>query len=216
MKLCPTTLAILKNFATINQGLIIHEGNILSTISKAKSVVGFAEVEENFPVDCQIYDVSKFLQVLSVFEEPEIDWQDAFCVIKSGRTKLKYGYGEGVEPEPPRKVKERAFDGTFSVTDEDLGKMLKMSKILEGMDRIRFTLEGELGDITLQSSKGPNRNEYGFEVACECDDAVDTMIQVDDLTVLPLSYTVDVSENVIRLTNEEYKLWYMIAASPED
>lgn len=216
MKLSQSTLAILKNFATINQGLIIRPGNILATISKARSVVGFAEIAEEFPVECQIYDVSKFLQVLSVFDEPEIDWKDTFCVIKSGRTKLKYGYGEGVEPEPPRKVKERSFDGSFTMTEEDLGKMIKMSKILEGMDRVSFTLDGEHGDITLQSSEGPNRNEYGFEVSCECDESVTTMIQVDDLTVLPLQYVVDVSESVIRLTNEEQKLWYLIAASSED
>ena len=45
MKLSEHTVEVLKNFATINQNLIIKEGNTLTTMSAIKNIVAKAEVE---------------------------------------------------------------------------------------------------------------------------------------------------------------------------
>jgi hypothetical protein len=212
-------MAILKNYATINQGLIITEGNILRTMSKAKSVVSMAEVDEEFPVGCQIYNLDKFLQILSVFNEPEIDWQDKYAIIHSGKTKLKYGYGEdedSVSPKPPTTMKDLPFPASFTMTEQELGKTLKMAKILEGIDTLSISLDDSGGQYSLTSSEGPNRMEYATEVDCTSDDEIDTSILIDDLKLLPLEYTVDVSETAVRFTNESYKIWYLVAASSDD
>jgi len=46
MKLSNQTVDVLKNFSTINQNLIIKEGNTLTTMSAMKNIVAKAEVEQ--------------------------------------------------------------------------------------------------------------------------------------------------------------------------
>ena len=48
MKLSENTISVLKNFATINQNLLIREGNTLTTMSAMKNIVAQAEVEETY------------------------------------------------------------------------------------------------------------------------------------------------------------------------
>ena len=49
MKLSNHTTSVLKNFATINQNLVIKEGNEMSTMSAMKNIIARATVEETFP-----------------------------------------------------------------------------------------------------------------------------------------------------------------------
>ena len=76
MKLTSNTISILKNFSTINQNLMVKTGNILSTMSAMKNIVAQAEVTETFPQEFAIYDLNEFLSALSLFEEPELNFQD--------------------------------------------------------------------------------------------------------------------------------------------
>ena len=61
MKLSEHTTSVLKNFATINQNLVIKEGSELLTMSSMKNIVARAEVEETFPKEIAIYDLNEFL-----------------------------------------------------------------------------------------------------------------------------------------------------------
>ena len=74
MKLSNKTLAILKNFATINQSIVIKPGKKLQTISNVKDSFAKAEIEEDFQGDVSIYDLNEFLGVVGLFEDPEFDF----------------------------------------------------------------------------------------------------------------------------------------------
>ena len=58
MKLSARTLQILKNFATINPSLLFKPGNVLTTISPAKTMQAKARVTEQFDTQFAIYDLS--------------------------------------------------------------------------------------------------------------------------------------------------------------
>ena len=60
MKLSEHTISVLKNFASINQNLVIKEGSELQTMSAMKNIVSKATVEENFPKEFAIYDLNEF------------------------------------------------------------------------------------------------------------------------------------------------------------
>ena len=51
MKLSDNALAILKNFAGINNSILVKQGNKLRTISVAKNILAEAEIKEDFPRD---------------------------------------------------------------------------------------------------------------------------------------------------------------------
>ena len=64
MKLSDNALAILKNFAGINNSILVKQGNKLRTISVAKNILAEAEIKEEFPRDFAIYDLNQFLNCL--------------------------------------------------------------------------------------------------------------------------------------------------------
>ncbi|SVD17748.1 uncharacterized protein METZ01_LOCUS370602, partial [marine metagenome] len=74
MNLSNETVSVLKNFATINQNLVIKSGSNISTMSAMKNIVASAEVKEVFPTEFAIYDLNEFLAALSLFEKPSLDF----------------------------------------------------------------------------------------------------------------------------------------------
>ena len=51
MKLTNETLTVLKNFASINQGIQFKKGKKIKTMSQGKSVMAEANVKDEFPED---------------------------------------------------------------------------------------------------------------------------------------------------------------------
>ena len=97
MKLSEHTTSVLKNFASINQNLVIKEGKTISTMSAMKNIVAKAEVDEDFPREIAIYDLNEFLAALSLFTNPVLDFSENFVMItEEGKTgnSLKYFYSD--------------------------------------------------------------------------------------------------------------------------
>lgn len=101
MKLEGRTLQILKNYATINPSLQFKEGDsngsVLVTVSPNKTVMAKAKVTESIPSPFAIYDLSRFLGVLSLFDKPNIKLEDKFLVVNSGTNSsrtVKYTYAD--------------------------------------------------------------------------------------------------------------------------
>ena len=74
MNLTDKTLTVLKNFAGINNSILVKEGNQLRTISVAKNILAEAEIEEDFPRQFGIYDLNQFLNGLSLHQDPDLDF----------------------------------------------------------------------------------------------------------------------------------------------
>ena len=94
MKLSNETVTVLKNFSTINQNLVINPGKNISTMSAMKNIVAKATVTEEFPQAFAIYDLNEFLAALSLFEKPDLDFNDDFVVMTENNTALKYWYSD--------------------------------------------------------------------------------------------------------------------------
>ena len=61
MKLSNETLNVLKNFATINEGMQFKQGKKLKTISQTKAVMAEASIADEFPETFCVYDLNQFL-----------------------------------------------------------------------------------------------------------------------------------------------------------
>ena len=105
MKLSEKTLNILKNFSSINQSILVKQGNKLRTISVAKNILAEAEIKEEFPRDFAIYDLNQFLNGLSLHQDPEMDFSpDSYLSIREGKRRVKYFYADtNVIISPPEK-----------------------------------------------------------------------------------------------------------------
>ena len=61
MKISKQTLSMLKNFSDINMSIEVKAGNTLRTVSVQKNILAQTDIEETFPQDFAIYDLSRFL-----------------------------------------------------------------------------------------------------------------------------------------------------------
>ncbi len=81
MKVSNEMRDVLKRFSGINQSIWVDEGNVLRTISPAKTILAKATVNEQFTIPFGIYDLNQFLGCLSLVDNAEIELQDMFLRI---------------------------------------------------------------------------------------------------------------------------------------
>jgi len=166
MKLSENTINILKNFATINPSLLIHPGDMLTTMSPVKSIYAMANVEESFPKQCAIYELSKFLGITSLFKEPELDFGDRQVKLVSGRQSVNYTYADPsmvVAPDPNKSINFPAADIEFSISQEELQRVVRATGVL-GLPDIAVTGDGLSILVTATDSKNPTADVFSIEV----------------------------------------------------
>ena len=121
MKLSEHTISVLKNFASINQNLVIKEGSELQTMSAMKNIVARSGVEETFPKEMAIYDLNEFLAALSLFSSPVLEFDEQYVTIKeesNPTNSLKYFYSDpSVVQSPSKTITMPSEDITFEVTN---------------------------------------------------------------------------------------------------
>ena len=71
MKLSNDTLSVLKNFGSINQGLLFKQGKTLKTVSSLKNILAEATINEEIPTEFGVYDLNTD-RIIDTIEKWEI------------------------------------------------------------------------------------------------------------------------------------------------
>lgn len=190
MKLEGRTLQILKNFASINPSLQFKQGSFITTISPNKTMMAKAAIKEHIPHTFAIYDLSRFLGVLSLFESPTLTLEDKFLIVNGGGRQVQYTYADPKLIVTPgdKEVKIPSVDIQFDLKSEILQSVLKAMGVL-GLPEIAVT--GEDGKMSVQAidSKNPSSDKFSIDVG----------------TTNATFRMIFLSEN-IKMLNEDYKV----------
>ena len=219
MKLSSNTTSVLKNFATINQNLIIKEGNTIATMSAMKNIVAKAEVEESFPQEVAIYDLNEFLSALSLFKSPNLEFQDTYVNIteeNNPKTSLKYFYSDpSVVTTPSKMITMPSNEVTFTLESATLSNITKAAAVIGSADLV---LENSNGtpSLTVKDKKNDTANSYSMGVDTKGDGKFSFFFKVENLKLIDGKYTVEVSsKNISHMKNESTPIEYWIALEPE-
>jgi len=217
MKLSDNTLALLKNFAGINNSILVKKGNRLRTISVAKNILAEAEITEEFPRDFAIYDLNQFLNGLSLHQDPDLDFvEESYLSIKEGKRRVKYFFADpNVIISPPEKeIQLPSEDVCFQLDSVTLEKLLKAAAVYQLPD---LSAVGEAGVVKLvvRDKKNDTSNEYSIVVG-ETDAEFTFNFKVENIKIIPGAYDVVVSQKLLaQFTNPKYNLCYYIALEPD-
>jgi hypothetical protein len=217
MKLSDNTLTILKNFASINNSILVKEGNRLRTISVAKNILAEADIKEEFPRDFAVYDLNQFLNGLSLHQDPDLDFTEAsYLSIKEGKRRVKYFYADpNVIIAPPEKeINLPSEDVSFQLDSGSLEKLIKAAQVYQLPD---LSAVGEAGVIKLvvRDKKNDTSNEYAIVVG-ETDKEFIFNFKVENIRIIPGAYDVVISSKLLsEFTNTKYNLKYYIALEPD-
>ena len=217
MKLSDNTLTILKNFAGINNSILVKEGNRLRTISVAKNILAEADIKEEFPRDFAIYDLNQFLNGLSLHQDPDLDFkEESYLSIREGKRRVKYFFADpNVIISPPDKdINLPSQDVCFQLDSASLEKLVKAAAVYQLPD---LSAVGEAGVIKLvvRDKKNDTSNEYAIVVG-ETDQEFTFNFKVENIKIIPGAYDVVVSSKLLsQFTNTKYNLTYFIALEPD-
>ena len=217
MKLSDQTLNILKNFAGINNSILVKQGTQLRTISVAKNILAEASIDEDFPRDFAVYDLNQFLNGLSLHQDPDLDFSpDSYISIKEGKRRVKYFYADpAVIVSPPEKeITLPSDDVQFQLDSSALEKLLKAAAVYQLPD---LSAVGEAGVVKLvvRDKKNDTSNEYSIVVG-ETDKVFSYNFKVENIKIIPGAYDVVVSSKLLsRFTNSQFNLTYYIALEPD-
>lgn len=198
MKLSVKTFQLLKNFSSINQSIYFTQGNKIRTISPMKTIMAEAEVQEMFPRDFGIYDLNQFLGVLSLFEEPDLDFDTHYLTISSeDKAKSDYFYADKsmivVPPEKQLELPDTPIN--FTVSDKVIKGVLQAANVLQ-LPEIVVKGDGDNISIRAMNTKNTTSNSFHYNVGVTSKE-FDMVFKVENLKLLLGSYDITISSKGI-------------------
>lgn len=211
MKLSNKTLNIIKNFSTINSNFTITAGNEIKTISVGKNIFVKAEIEETLPNDFGIYDLNEFIGVVSLFESPDLEFNDTFVKISENGNNVKF---LSANPEHLTKIPDiKALpepELSFTLTNAVLSSIRKAASALKVSDFMIVGDEGQLS-VSVGDKKNPSSNSFSSVIG-ECVGKFHLNFKVENLKIMNDDYEVSIHAKKIGLFKaKNQKLEYYIA-----
>lgn len=209
------TLSILKNFSTINQNLLIKAGSSLRTLSSMKDLLGEATITETFERDVPIYDLSQFLNCLSLIPGSEVNLLEDYIEITDGSNSINYRYAEPsvIQTPPDKELSLPSEDVSFVLKQEDLETLKKAAAVLQIPD-VSVKGDGETIKVVVSDKKNSGSNVYQIEVG-ECNQEFEFTFKVESLKIITGDYDVTISSSMLsRFQHRSSNIVYFIAVDP--
>lgn len=218
MKISNETLAIFKNFASINPNLMIKkDSNILRTCSESQRIFAEIEIAEQFPHDIGILNLQNLLKTLSLFRDPVFDFEETHMIIReeNGKSSFKYFYtAPNCLIYPKRALPELPTSVSFSLEEDTLGQITKAASSTSLPD-INIKYDANVVELQIMERSSPTSNVFSLKMDGEGTESLNAFMQADNLkVVIPDNYKMSVSEVLAKLecTNENRpSLLYAIA-----
>jgi len=214
MKLNTRTIQVLKNFASINPSIQFSEGTNLKTISPNKTMMAKAKLEDIIPSTFAIYDLSRFLGVVSLFEDPEFQIDERMVNIASPGRKVSYTFADPstIITPPDREIVLEDPDVVFELKQENFAEIMKALGVMSFPDLV---VVGEDSKVVLRATdtKNPSSDKYDIEVGTT-DRTFTAVFKTENVKILPSSYTVSLSsKGISHFVSDDVEYWISLEAN---
>ena len=215
MKLSDNTVEILKNLASINMSLLINPGNTLRSCSTNKTILVEATIDESFDKTIGVYDLNKFLALLSMKKgDPDVEIEDkafAFKGLNNGKIRMRF-----TEPKiliaPGPNNPNADFNVNFTITQEILNWMGNVASILKCPN---ISIKSDGGAITLWATDATGAITDDASVTLEgtSEKPFTAVFLVENfMKMIPGTYNIELAGgSLIKATHKDKKISYWIA-----
>jgi gp45 sliding clamp, C terminal len=215
MKLSDNTLTILKNFSTINQGLVFKQGNQLRTISPLKTVYVEATVSEAFPQDFAIYDLNKLLAKLSLYKDADLTFSTDKVTLATNDSKrkdsMKFSSPTVITSPPEKGITLGDVAVEFDLSESDLEWMRKSAGI-SGSPNFIFESDGSKIYFLATDIKDDSADVSRDEIGAGNGTTFKVVMKVDNFKMIPGSYSVSIArKGLARFSHKTVDITYFVA-----
>jgi hypothetical protein len=215
MQLNDNTMAVLKNFASIQPNIVLSEGNTVKTIAEAKNVMAVAKLDQEFSSTVGIYNLDEFLAVLGLVDTPELAFGDEFVTVSdsTGRSSVKYFYSDqSILTSPAKDIPMPDAEVKFTL---DLATLNKVRRAAGALGHEKMTITANDGSIKLSVVDNTDATSNAFEITVpgsyETEDFTFVM-NIANLKLIDGDYDVSVSSRLIsEFMNTSTDVVYYIA-----
>lgn len=223
MIICNETIDILRNFSEINQSLLFKSGNVLKTVNEQTNVLARAEVAETFPCEFAIYDLNKFLGVLSLFDGPALQFHENSVSITStndtqysraGQQIAEYQFASKTLFSEEEKILEKdiklpSIDVEFDIKEHQLIQILKATSIMS-LPEMAVVADGN--NILLKAVDTKTSIDSYSVIIGETTEHFKMIFKIQNLKMMKGSYHLQISEKGLgHFKNLDRNLEYWIA-----
>ena len=208
---------MLKNFSDINMSIEIKKGNILRTVSVQKNILAQAELEEEFPQDFAIYELNRFLGAVSLFDDPEFQFNGKSANIGTNTHSVDYVYCDPsmIVTPPENNITFPDPEVKFKLSQDALSQIMKASNVL-GTPEI--AVEGgpaPADSIRIKALDVNNDSTDTFKIVLDesySGDKFRFVFKTENMKMIPGNYDVEISsKGISHYTMQGQKLEYWIA-----
>jgi len=216
MKLSNDTLSVLKNFASINQGIIFRKGKTLRTMSAGKNVMAEATIGEEIPVEFGVYDLNNFLSVLTLHkDETNLEFQENNILISGlqGRSKIKYRFcAPGMLVAAPDKaITMPDAEISFELKAEDFDWVMKAASVLSSPN-IAVESDGEKIYLTCLDPTNDAAHTDSIEIGKGNGSKYNMLFKVENLKLISGEYKIQISsKGISNFKHKTMNIQYWIA-----
>ena len=216
MKLSKHTLNMLKNFSDINMSIEIKQGNILRTVSVQKNILAQAELEDEFPKDFAIYELNRFLGAVSLFDDPELEFNAKSVNIGTTKHSADYVYCDPsmIVTPPENNISFPDPEVKFTLTQDTLSQVMRASNVL-GTPEIAIEGGPHPNDsIRIKALDVNNDSTDTFQVVVDekSHGPFRFVFKTENMKMVPGDYDVEISsKGISHFTLQGQNLQYWIA-----
>ena len=215
MKLSKETLALIKNYASINSNLLLKAGNNLSTLAVGNTIMSTVTVTETFPSEFGIYDVNEFLGALSLFDDADLEFSDKYVTMSQGKGSIKYfAAAESAMVVPKKDITFPDAEINFTLDANVYSMILKTAPLLKSSD-VSLVGNGSTIAIVVVDKKNQTGNAYNYELGTTTLN-FKVNLKIENLKMLPGDYDVSISSKKIsRFKAKGTDLVYYVAVEAD-
>lgn len=212
MKFTENTLTTLKNFSTINSGVVLNPGHVQRTWSIDMSILVEVELEENIPSQFGIYDLNQFLGNITTLSNPEIEFHTDYLTIKDSFMNILYRSCDPslIKCPPNKSLVISEPDISFDLSQNTITKILRLAAM---NSLTTISVIGNSGKMKLQAHDKSNdrSNEVYAEIGDWTGEDFSCMLKAENLKIIPDDYRVTVKKNAFsQFTSKNRNLKYSI------
>ena len=211
MNLSKKTLEVLKNFATINSNFYYSGEGKIKTISPMQNILAEFVIEEDLP-EFGIYDLSEFLSVLSLDENPCLDFSEDYVDIswkdKANTVVRFYFAAKNILTVSDKTIDIEDFSVSIKISKDLLSDTVKSAAVLQLSD-IVLKSDGITTTFGVIDKKDGNKNTHLTVI-----DNVDSTkeyefyFKYENLKMIPNDYTLTILEKGIgKFESEDVIYW---------
>jgi hypothetical protein len=213
MKLSENTLSVLKNFASINSGVLLNTGKVQKTISPEKSILVEANLEDDIPNQFGIYDLNQFLGNVTTLRNPELTFTKDSVKIDDGELAFNYHACSGnlIITPPDKELILKTVDVKFSLPNVTLQKLLKVATMNSLPNLSVLGKNGEL-HLKIHERSNDTSNSGTIKIGEYAGQDFTASFKTDNLKLLPDDYNVELQKGTFaKFENTAGNLKYWIA-----